>query len=165
MADAGCQAQPGENIEPGYPFDYFFFDETYDRLYRSEERTSVIMGWFTMLAILVTCLGLFGLATFLTERRTKEIGIRKILGASLSGILGLLFRDVLKLVLLSLVVAAPLAWLAAQRWLETYAYRIEIHLWFFVVAGAIAIVIAFLTISYQSLKAAFSNPVEALRNE
>lgn len=152
-------------FEPAFPFRYSFFDQTYDNLYRSESRVGVMMRWFTILAILITCLGLFGLATFITERRTKEIGIRKILGASAPAILGLLSKDVLKLVLLSLIIAAPLAWLAANRWLEAYAYRSAIKWWYFVIAGALAILIAFFTISYQSIRAALANPVESLRYE
>jgi len=150
---------------PGAPFEYDFLDATFARLYQSEARTSAVLSIFTLLALLIGCLGLFALSAFTAEQRTKEIGIRKVLGASVAGITALLARDFLKLVLIAICIATPLAWWALQRWLQDYAYRIELQGWMFVLAGVAAIGIAFLTVSFQSIKAALSNPVKALRSE
>jgi ABC-type antimicrobial peptide transport system permease subunit len=117
------------------------------------------------LAILISCLGLFGLSAYTAERRTKEIGIRKVLGASVTGITGLLTKDFMILVLLSALIAFPVAWWAMTKWLQGYAYRIDINWWVFVLAGATAMLIALVTISFQSVKAALSNPVKSLRTE
>ncbi|GAA4410596.1 ABC transporter permease [Nibrella viscosa] len=150
---------------PGYPFEYWFLDEDFDRQYRAEQRLARIFSVFASLAILIACLGLFGLATFTAERRTKEIGIRKVLGASVPSLVSLLSVDFLKLVLVAILVASPIAWYAMNRWLEDFAYRIDMPWWIFVVAGLGAVLIAFITISFQSLKAAFLNPVTSLKNE
>jgi putative ABC transport system permease protein len=134
-------------------------------MYKSEQRVSTIAGIFALLSILISCLGLFGLAAYTTERRTKEIGIRKVLGASVAGITGLLAKDFLKLVLISIVIASPVAWYFMQKWLSNFVYRINMQWWMFVLAGIAAIAIAFLTVSYQSIKAALMNPVRSLRKE
>ncbi|MCB0597963.1 MAG: FtsX-like permease family protein, partial [Phaeodactylibacter sp.] len=120
---------------------------------------------FTLIALLIACLGLFGLAAFTAEQRTKEIGIRKILGASVANLVGLLSKDFLQLVALALFIALPLAWYAMHRWLQNFAYRIELQWWFFALAALAALLIAFLTVSVQSMRAALANPVEALKNE
>ena len=120
---------------------------------------------FAGLAILIACLGLFGLATFAAHQRTKEIGVRKVLGASVSGITGLLARDFLQLVVVAIVVASPVAYWLMRRWLADFAYRVEIQWWIFALAGLLAIAVAFLTVSYQSIRAALMNPVESLRSE
>ncbi|MGH7600667.1 MAG: ABC transporter permease, partial [bacterium] len=150
---------------PNTPLQYSFLDQEYQKLYDGEQRVAQIFITFSVLAILIACLGLFGLASFMAEQRTKEIGVRKVLGATVSGIVGLLSKDFVKLVLVGFIVATPLAYFAMQRWLQDFAYRIEIDWWVFALAGGIAFVIALLTVSYQALKAALANPVEALRYE
>ncbi|HMQ60482.1 MAG TPA: ABC transporter permease [Flavilitoribacter sp.] len=158
-----------EILDPGRPFEYFFLDESVHRLYQSESRLLAMITSFSFLAILIACLGLFGLAAFSAARRTKEIGVRKVLGASVSGIVGLLSKDFLKLVLIALLAAAPLAWIVMDNWLGNFAYRINNGWTTFLVtaagAGLLAMVIAFLTIGLQAVKAALANPVESLRNE
>ena len=133
--------------------------------YAELDRLARIIGAFTLIAILISCLGLFGLSAFAAEQRTKEVGIRKVLGASVAGIVALLSKDFLKLVLIALVFASPLAYWFMEKWLDNFAYRINIQWWVFALAGAIAVVVAFLTVSFQSVKAALANPVEALRSE
>lgn len=152
-------------LSPDQPFSYRFLDESFARMYRTEMRIGKIAGIFGLLSILVSCLGLFGLAAFTTEQRTKEIGIRKVLGASVSSVVGLLSRDFLKLILVSLLIATPLAYYFMKQWLSDFAYRIDIAWWVFALSGALAIVVAFLTVGYQSMKAALRNPVRSLRNE
>ncbi|HEY0676930.1 MAG TPA: FtsX-like permease family protein, partial [Chitinophagaceae bacterium] len=147
------------------PFEYHFLDEDYESLYRSEQRMAGIFSTFSTLAILLACLGLFGLTAYAVVQRTKEIGIRKILGASIPGIITLLSKDFLLLVLIAIVVASPLAWYAANQWLQDFTYRISIQWWVFGLAGVIALVIAFMTISFQAMKAAMGNPVKSLRTE
>ncbi|QQS35415.1 MAG: ABC transporter permease [Ignavibacteriales bacterium] len=146
-------------------FEYVFFDEDFAKVYESEKRAGIIVTVFSLLAILIACLGLLGLAAFTTEQRTKEVGIRKILGASVSSIVVLLLKDFAKWVLISNIIAWPIAYFALNKWLEDFAYRINIELWTFVIASLSAIVIAVLTVSYQSIKAAISNPVKSLRYE
>ncbi|MEK7256646.1 MAG: FtsX-like permease family protein [Bacteroidota bacterium] len=161
-------ASVGEIVKkhnPGFPFDYKFLDAEYDRLFRSETTVGKLSLIFSLLAIFICCLGLFGLAAFAAERRTKEIGIRKVLGASVAGIVGLLSKEFLTLVVVSLVIASPLAWWAANNWLQNFEYHIQIQWWIFALAGLLAIGIAFLTVSFQSVKAALSNPVKSLRSE
>ncbi len=150
---------------PGAPFEYDFLDASFARLYREEAKTSAVLGVFTGLALFIGCLGLFALATFMAEQRTKEIGIRKVLGASVAGITGLLAKDFLKLVLIAIAIATPVAWYFMQDWLADFAYRIELQWWMVALAGGIAVVIAFLTVSFQSVKAALTNPVKSLRSE
>ncbi|MEJ8844931.1 ABC transporter permease [Lacibacter sp. H375] len=152
-------------MAPGMPFSYNFLDESFDRMYRGEQRIGKIAFAFSFLAILIACLGLFGLATYMAEQRTKEIGIRKVLGASVSGIVQMLSKDFVKLVLIACVFAIPLAWWAMSQWLQNFAYRVSIGWWVFAAAAVIALIIAVLTVSSQAVKAALSNPVRSLRNE
>ena len=157
--------QVWEKFNPDFPFDYTFLDENYGRLYEAEMRQGRLYIVFAGLAILIACLGLFGLATFAAHQRTKEIGVRKVLGASVAGITGLLAADFLKLVLIAIALATPVAWWAMNRWLDDFAYRVQIAWWIFVAAGLVAAAIAFLTVSYQSIRAALVNPVKSLRSE
>jgi putative ABC transport system permease protein len=150
---------------PETPFDYTFMDENFERLYEAEQKQATIFTVFAFIAIFIACLGLFGLSAFTISQRIKEIGIRKVLGADISSIVGLLSKDFLKLVLVAAVLAFPVAWYAMSRWLEDFAYRTQIPWWSFVFAGVIASVIAFLTISFQAVKAAMANPVRNLRTE
>ncbi|MFN7118572.1 MAG: FtsX-like permease family protein [Saprospiraceae bacterium] len=154
-----------KKLNPNEPFEYEFMNETIQKNYETEQRISSILGYFTLLAIFISCLGLFGLAAFTAERRTKEIGIRKVLGASVGNIVTLLSKEFLILVALAFVVATPIAWYAASRWLEGFAYRTSIQWWVFALAGFIALAIALLTISFQALRAAVANPVHSLKNE
>ena len=154
-----------KEFNPNYPFNYHFIDEEYENLYRSEQQVNTLVNYFGLLAIVISCLGLFALAAFTAEQRTKEIGVRKVLGASVPNIVGLLSKDFLKLVLIALVLASPLAWWALSKWLGTFAYQTELTWWIFGVAGVTAVVIAFLTVSYQSIKAALMNPVTSLKAE
>jgi len=150
---------------PGYPFNYIFVDDEFDRQFRSEVLIGKLSRVFALLAIIITCLGLFGLAAYTAERRTKEIGIRKVLGASVTGITGLLSKDFLQLVVISALIGFPLAWWAMHDWLQNYAYRVTISWWVFIAAAVIVVLIALLTISFQSIKAAIANPVKSLRTE
>jgi len=150
---------------PAYPFEYKFVDDQFNQMFLSEMLISKLSRVFAALAILISCLGLFGLAAYTAERRTKEIGVRKVLGASVSGIAALLSKDFLKLVLISCIVAFPLAWLMMNNWLQNYQYRITISWWIFLIAAIVAILIALLTVSFQAIKAAVANPVKSLRTE
>lgn len=150
---------------PSAPFDYAFLDSEVQKQYETEVTLSQIINLFTLVAIFVSCLGLFGLAAFSAEQRNKEIGIRKVLGASVTGIVQLLSMDFLKLVFISIIIATPIAWYAMNKWLQDYVYRVNISWWMFVLAGAIAIIIAFVTVGFQSVKAAIANPVKSLRSE
>jgi hypothetical protein len=150
---------------PGFPFNYRFMDEAIDNLYRSEKQIGTIFRYFAMLAIFISCLGLFGLASFMAEQRTKEIGIRKVLGATVSHILLLLSKEFAKWVLIANIIAWPVAYYAMNRWLQGYAYRINIALWSFVLAAALALAIAIITVSYQAVRAATAHPADALRYE
>jgi putative ABC transport system permease protein len=154
-----------KQYSPDYPFEYQFMDVQYNEMYKSEQRTGQLFNFFAGIAILVSCLGLFGLATFTAQQRTKEIGIRKVLGASIIGIVGLLSRDFLKLVLVGILIASPIAWWTMGEWLKAFAYKIDIEWWFFAVAGLLAVLIAFATVSFQSIKAALMNPVKSLKTE
>ena len=154
-----------KNYVKEYPFEYGFLDERIDNLYRAEQRVGTLFMYFTALALFISCLGLLGLAAYIAEQRTKEIGIRKVLGASIAGVILLLSRDFAKWVLLANIIAWPVAYLAANRWLETFAYRTDLGWGAFVVAGSMTLLIALLTISYQAVKAAHANPVEALKYE
>jgi putative ABC transport system permease protein len=154
-----------KQLYPDSPFNYFFLDQKFNEQYRAERQFSQLFGFFTGLAILIACLGLFGLATFTAEQRTKEIGVRKVLGASVSSIVTLLSKDFLKLVLIAVVIASPLAWWAMTEWLTGFAYKIDIEWWVFLLAGTLAMGIALLTVSFQSVKAALMNPVKSLRSE
>jgi putative ABC transport system permease protein len=154
-----------EEIAPDRPFDYTFLDEALAALYGAEQQLMKLLGLFAGLAVLIACLGLFGLAAFAVERRTKEIGIRKALGATAAGIAVLLSRDLLKLVALACLLAAPLAYVVATRWLGTFAYRVELGPAVFVVACGLTLLIGLLTVSAHAFRAATADPVRALRHE
>lgn len=150
---------------PGRPFEYTFLSDEFDALYRTEQRIGQLFTFFAIVAILIACLGLFGLSVFAAEQRTKEIGVRKVMGASVTGITTLLARDFLKPVLISILVASPVAWYAMDRWLQDFAYRVDIEWWVFVLSGVLAVAIALATVSFQSIRAALANPVKSLRSE
>ena len=152
-------------MAPQMPFSYRFLDESFDDMYRSEMRVGKIALIFSILAILIACLGLFGLATFMAEQRTKEIGVRKVLGASVGNIVSMLSRDFIRLVIISSVVAFPLAWWFMNKWLQDFAFRVNIGWWIFFVAAIIALLIALITVCYQAIRAAVANPVKSLRTE
>lgn len=154
-----------KNFVPGRPVQYSFLDETFARLYKAEANFQKIFIVLVLLSIVIACLGLFGLSAFTAEQRTKEIGIRKVLGASVTGIATMLSKDFLKLVIISIFIATPLAYLAMNKWLQDYAYRVHVSWWIFLVAGILAVVIAVITISFQAIKAAVANPVKSLRTE
>jgi putative ABC transport system permease protein len=154
-----------EKYDPGAPFDYKFLDDDYARLFNEEERTGKLAGVFASLAIFISCLGIFGLASFTANQRTKEIGIRKVLGATIFGIWKMLSRDFVALVILSILLAVPLAYYFSNQWLQRYEYRIEISWWVFILTGIAALTITMLTVSYQSFKAALMDPVNSLRSE
>ncbi|WP_295122869.1 ABC transporter permease [uncultured Chitinophaga sp.] len=154
-----------EKATPGYPFSYRFVDELFNELFVNEMLISKLASLFALLAIIISCLGIFGLAAYMAERRVKEIGVRKVLGASTANITSLLSKDFLQLVLAAAIIAFPIAWYAMSQWLSGYAYRIGINWWVFIAAGIVAIFIALLTISFQSVKAAMANPVKSLKAE
>ncbi len=154
-----------QRVFPNNPFDYFFLDTFFNRQYKNDRQFGSVFAFFALLAIVVASLGLFGLASFTAAQRTKEIGIRKVLGSSVPRIFLLLSRDFLKLVLLANVIAVPVVWFIMQKWLDTFAFRIDISVWVFVVSAVITVLIALVTVSYQSAKAAFTNPVTSLRYE
>lgn len=154
-----------DNYKTEEPFEYNFMDDLFNKTYSTEQKTSNILTLFSMLTIFVACLGLFGLATYTAEQRTKEIGIRKVLGASVSQVTQMLSKEFLKLVLVASLIAFPVAWWAMHKWLQSFAYRIHIEWWVFAVAGLAALCIALVTVSFQAIKAALANPVKALRNE
>jgi putative ABC transport system permease protein len=154
-----------EAFFPGNLFDYNFLDETFNKQYENEQLFKKAFGIFAGLAIFVACLGLLGLTMFATIQRTKEIGVRKVLGASVSNIVVLLSKNFLKLILLSTIVAFPVAWWAMHLWLQDFAYRVNIGWWIFILAGASALLIALTTISFQAIKAAIANPIKSLRTE
>jgi len=152
-------------MAPGLAFRYRFLDESFNNMYRDELQVGQLMLTFGIIAIVIACLGLFGLATFMAEQRTREIGIRKVLGASVPGVVRLLSTDFMKLVLIAFVLAAPVAWYVMSLWLKDFAFRINIGWWVFLVAGATALLIAMITVSFQAIKAAMMNPVKSLRSE
>jgi len=154
-----------KDLSPNNSFTYSFMDQDFDAAYRSEQRIGTIFISFTSLAIAIACLGLFGLAAYAAEQRNKEIGIRKVLGASVSTIVSMLSMDFIKLVIISILIASPVAWWAMNKWLQGFAYRVNIQWWILASAGLIAILIAFVTISFQSIRAAIANPVDSLRSE
>jgi predicted permease len=154
-----------ESFNPGFPFTYDFLDEAYQKQYETEARVGVLSRYFSGLAILISCLGLFGLAAFTAQKRQKEIGIRKVVGASIKSITLMLSKDFLKLVLIALLLAFPISWYLMNHWLQSFAYRINMSADVFVVAGFATVLITVLTISYQSIKAALANPVKSLRSE
>jgi putative ABC transport system permease protein len=150
---------------PNRPFSYYFLDEFFDKQYQGEEKFGKLFLNFAILAIIISCLGLLGLASYSTMQRTKEIGIRKVLGASVSGIVNLLSVDFLKLVIISFAIAAPVAGYFMYKWLQDFAYHTTMNLWVFVLAGLTAVAIALFTVSFQAMKAAIANPVKSLRTE
>ena len=152
-------------FNPGYPLDYKFMDETYGAMYKAEEKLSSLIWIFTIMAVVVGCMGLFALAAFSAEQRTKEIGIRKVLGAGTLSIFGLLSKNFVRLVLLSSLLAFPIAWWSMNKWLQDFSYRISISWWVFVVAAVAALAVALITVSFQAIKAATANPVKSLRTE
>jgi putative ABC transport system permease protein len=154
-----------KSFAPGQPIRYDFLDERIKTMYADVERTGKIFTSFTILTIIVACLGLFALSAFMAEQRSKEIGIRKVLGASIAGITALLSKDFLKLIVIAMLIASPVAWWAMSKWLQDFTYRTSIGWWIFIIAGGISVLIALITVSFQSLKAATTNPVKSLRNE
>jgi len=154
-----------KTFHPEEPFNYSFLDQDYQRLYEAEGRVAILSKYFSLLAIIISCLGLLGLAHFTTERRSKEIGIRKILGSSAWGIVSLLSREFTQMVLISIAIALPVSYLVAQRWLSSFAYKIELQSWYFVLAAGSTLLIAWLTVGLQTFKAASGRPVHALRDE
>lgn len=154
-----------KSANPGFPFEYKFVDEQFDRFFQTEALIGKLASLFAILAIFISCLGLFGLAAYTAEKRTKEIGIRKVLGASTQGLAALLSKDFLKLVIVSCLIAFPLAWWMMNRWLQDYNYRIQINWTVFFAAGVLALAMALITVSFQAIKAAIANPVKSLKNE
>jgi len=154
-----------KTLAPGLPFNYRFLNESFDEMYRAEQRVGTLSIIFSVLAIFIACLGLFGLATFIAKQRTKEIGIRKVLGASVTSVTKMLSKDFIKLVIIACIIAIPLSYLAMNKWLQGFAYRIHISWWIFLIAGIMAILIALITVSFRAIKAAVANPVESLRSE
>ena len=154
-----------QKLNPAFPFTFGFLDKDLDNLYRSEQQMGNIFNLFAGLAIFISCLGLYGLSAFMAEQRTKEIGVRKVLGATVAGVVGLLSQDFLKLILIAIVIASPIAWYAMNKWLQGFAYQTTLEWWVIALAGILATGIALFTISFQSIKAALMNPVESLRSE
>ena len=150
---------------PLYPFEYRFVDDQFNQMFLNEQLVSKLSRVFAGLAIFISCLGLFGLAAYTAERRTKEIGIRKVLGATTTALAGLLSKDFLRLVTLSCLIGFPIAWWAMRQWLDDFSYRIQMHWWVFLLAGLGAVIIALVTISFQAIKTALANPVDSLRSE
>ncbi len=157
--------QSWKKINPNIPFVYSFLDKDFQNNYEKDQRASVIVSYFTFIAILIACLGLFGLSAFSAEQRVREIGIRKVLGASMGNITSLLSKDFIRLVLIAIIIASPVAWFGMNKWLQGFAYKIQISWWMFASAGLLALFIALLTVSFQAVKAALANPVKSLRSE
>jgi putative ABC transport system permease protein len=158
-------ASAWSKLNPNEPFEYSFLDQDFQKNYLAEDRLAAIIRYFTIVAIFISCLGLFGLTTFSVEQRTKEIGVRKVLGANVPGIVALLSKDFLKLVAFAVIIASPIAWYAMDKWLQNFAYRTGIGLTVFVITALIAFGIALFTISFHAIKAAIANPVKSLRTE
>jgi len=154
-----------KKFNPAYPFEYQFVDQKFAAKFKDQQQTAQLAFIFSGLAIFISCLGLFGLASYIAELKTKEIGIRKVLGASVTGITAMLSKDFVKLVIISILIASPIAWWAMNKWLQDFSYRIEIQWWVFALAGISALFVAFFTVSTQAIKAANSNPVKTLRDE
>ena len=152
-------------MAPGQPFSYSFLDDRFDQMYRSENRVSNLVLMFSVLIIVIACLGLFGLSAYSAEQRTKEIGIRKVLGASVAGIVSLVSKDFIKLILISFFIAAPVGYFIMQQWLKEFTYKTNIGLDVFLISGIGIILIASITVSWQSIKAALTNPVKSLKSE
>ena len=154
-----------KSMAPGIPFSYRFLDESFDEMYRDEQRIGKVVFMFSIIAIIIGCLGLFGLSTFIAEQRTKEIGIRKVLGASVGNLVGMLSKDFLWMILIAFVIAVPIAWYVMNSWISDFAYRTQLSWWIFAVAGLAALFIALITVSFQAIKAALMNPTKSLRTE
>jgi putative ABC transport system permease protein len=154
-----------KKMVPDQPFTYSFMDADFNRIYQAEQRTGKLFISFAVFAIFIACLGLFGLVTYAAEQRTKEIGIRKVLGAGTTGLVAMLSKDFAKLVLIAAFISFPVAWLIMNKWLQDFAYRVNIGWWVFAIAGVAAISIALITVSFQAIRAALANPVAALRSE
>jgi putative ABC transport system permease protein len=154
-----------KSMTKGQPFSYTFLDEEFNKQYSADQRMGHLFLVFSVLAIVIACLGLFGLVTFAAEQRTKEIGVRKVLGASVGGIIRLLARDFLRLIVVAMLIAFPIAWWAMDKWLQDFAYRTSIGWWMFAVVGGVCLLIALFTISFQAVKAAVANPIRSLRAE
>jgi putative ABC transport system permease protein len=154
-----------KEYNPGFMMDYSFMDYDYNSMYKTDQQSGTLFKWFAGIAILISCLGLYGLATYTAQEKVKEIGIRKVLGASVANITGMLSKDFLMLVGVAIIIATPIAWFAMNNWLQNFAYRITIQWWVFAWAGVIALLIAIFTISFQSIKAAMANPVKSLKND
>ena len=152
-------------IDPNHLFEYNFLDKQWDIFYRDDRKRETIFLAVAVMTILIACMGLFGLATYAAEQRIREIGIRKVLGASVSGIVAMLSKDFIKLVLIASVLAIPVAWWLMNNWLSDFAYRTKIYWWVFVAAGALALLVALFTVGLKALKAAITNPVKSLRTE
>lgn len=151
--------------EKDYAFEYYFMDDAFDAMYKSEDRLANILSGFTLLAVVIACLGMFGLVTFMTLQRIKEIGIRKTLGASVYQIVHMLSFDFVKLVIVAVIIASPVAWYCMHKWLQGFAFRTNIEWWIFIAAAIAAVIIAIITVGVKALKAAMANPVKALRTE
>ena len=150
---------------PERVFEYSFLDENIGALYNAQENLSLLVRYFALIALFISCTGLFGVASSMATQRTREIGIRKVLGASVGGLVALLYRDFLRLVIIALLISAPLAWWAMNKWLHDFAYRISLSWWIFVAVGVLAVVVSLVTVGIQGLRAARMNPVKSLRSE
>jgi putative ABC transport system permease protein len=147
------------------PFDFSFMDKDFEKLYRAEQQTQAVVTVLSSLAIFIACLGLFGLAAFTAEQRTKEIGVRKVLGADVMSVVRLLSLDFIKLITVAILIAMPVSWIGLTRWLDSFAYKTDMSMWTFVLAAISALLVALFTVSFQSIKAAMANPVDSLRSE
>ena len=165
MCSSDLVERAWNKVNPATPFLYSFLDQDFQRNYEKDQQTSHVVVDFTAIAILIACLGLFGLSAFSAEQRVKEIGIRKVLGASTSSLTLLLARNFIRLVIVAILIASPLAWFIMNKWLENFVYRIDISWWMFVVAGVVAVLIALITVSFQSIKAAYASPVKSLKTQ
>ena len=154
-----------KDINPGTPFESIFLTDNVQQQYESDERTLSIITTFTIIAILISCLGLYGLSIYVAERRVKEIGIRKVLGASVTGIIAMLSKDFIKLIAIAFIISIPVGYYIMEKWLENFAYKMELNIMIFIIAGLISFGIAWLTIGFESVKAAMGNPVNSLKSE
>ena len=150
---------------PDFPIEYKFLDDNFEQMYTAEDKLRSLLWIFTCIAIFIGCLGLFGLAAYTAERRKKEVGIRKVLGASTESVVMLLSKDFVVLVVIALCIASPVAWIFMNKWLQDFAYRVNINWWVFAIAAILSLSIAFITVSFQAIKAALANPVKSLRTE
>ncbi len=154
-----------KKYNPEYPFEYHFVDDEYAKKFSDEQKVGTLASLFAGLTIFISCLGLFGLSAYMAQNRQKEISVRKVLGASVSNLTGMLSKEFLLLVFIAFAIASPIAWWGMHKWLEGYTYRITIQVWVFIMAGAGTAIVALLTVSFQSIKAALANPIKSLRNE